>query len=257
MLRQDRLSIVIFYHHDGYILKMNLWDLYERQSDLGRITITFNITVLLIIAIIRIDKWAKTKIWVKPGKANNRTESKPFLYNNLERKPDGTLVAYISYWRYLIFGLLFVVGFWISYNGLVSFYQELPKGFWKNWDKVTTITFVLLIIVLAMPVMLFRFLKSNFKKVQLEINIDQVRYLKSAVKGGTLLSDQYQTVPYNQIVEVGFRQNPLGSGIIDLITSHQTHVVLLLLPVDQQFICYRSLQEAVKEWKENRITSRY
>lgn len=187
---------------------------------------------------------------------NKAPGNKPVTFTNLERRPDGTLVAYIAFWRYIIFGLLYAAGFYISLKGFIILYQQLPPYFWKHWDKAATVTLVCLILVIAFPFMAFNLLKSGYKKIQLEINKNSVRYLKSATKGGTLLSDNYDTINFEEIISIGLRQNPFGGGILDVSTSVKKHSIMLLLSVAEQMVCYRTLEEATNR-RENKKRRSY
>nr|WP_157536309.1 hypothetical protein [Mucilaginibacter sp. L294] len=199
--------------------------------------ITFTVTVLLIIIVYGVSKWTK-----------RRSEANPVLSGrsgNLERKDDGTLVAYIAFWRYLFFGVLFALAFYICMNAFVRLYQELPPGFYKSWDKPASITLFMLILAIAMLIWGYWLLKGGYKKVQFELTKYNVRYLKSGVRGGILLSDNDIFVSLRDITGVQLRQNMLGGGVITARTATQTHKMILLLSAEEQQVCYQALQEAI------------
>jgi hypothetical protein len=165
----------------------------------------------------------------------------------LELKPDGTLIAHIAFWRYLFFALLFAAAFLICLNILVRLYQERPPDFWKRWDDVATMG-VIVILAIAMPYIAYGLLKNGYKKVQLEINGHSVRYLRRATRGGTLLSDHYVCVPLKDI-HVELHSNPFGGGMLQARTAIQTHSMILLLSPEEQEVCLKALQEAIKAGK--------
>jgi hypothetical protein len=219
---------------------MDLWESYESLPALERIVITFSLTAILLVVIFLINKKAKRPVDISPG-ITHITGNR----GNLERKPDGTLLAYIAFWRYLFFGALYAVAFCMCIYGFVVLYQELPSGFYKHWNKQATITFLAPVLAIAMFVWGYSLLKGGYKKVQFELDSYQVRYLRSGTRGGTVLSENSVSVPLRDILEVELRQNPFGGGVIKARTSNETHTMILLLSTEEQQICYRELQEAI------------
>ena len=224
---------------------MDIWKLYESLPPLERIAINFTVTGVLVMLVFRINKWAKKRDWVNYDSATREADRKQLLYTNLEDKGNNTLVAYIAYWRYLTLGLIYMAAIYVSINGAIFFYEELPPGFWKNWDKTTTVTLIIGVIAVAMCLITFNFFKSNYKKIQFEINSDSVRYLKSVSRGGTLLSNNYITVPLKDILSIELRPIPAGGGVIMAKTVTQTHSIILLLSTEEQLICYRRIGDAI------------
>lgn len=177
----------------------------------------------------------------------------PFLRGNLERKADGTLLAYIPFWRYLFFGLLFVPAFYICIHGLVRLHQELPTGFWKHWDQSTTVVAVVLVLTIGIPVFAYWLLKDGYRKVQFELNGYSVRYLRAGVRGGILFSENYTSILLKDITKVDLRQGLLGGGVITVYTSTQTHSGSLLLSTEEQQLCLQALKEAITIHQRNQV----
>lgn len=222
---------------------MNVWEKFEALPPLERIVIVFTVTILLLAIVYWIDKRAKLRRKSDPD-ASRR-------YIHLEQKPDGTLVAYIAFWRYLFFGLFFAAAFCICINILVQLYRELPPGFWKRWDQGGMMA-IILALAISMPFFAYGLLKGGYKKVQLEIDRHRVRYLRSAIRGGILLSDNYVFVPLEEIISVELRKNFLGGGVIIARTARQTHSMIVLLSQEEQEVCQRVLKEAIWTRKADR-----
>lgn len=223
---------------------MNLWESYESLPPLERIIITFTVTAILVFIIFLVNKKVKRPVEISPGISGRS--------GNLERKPDGTLVAYIAFWRYLFFGVLFALGFYLCMRGFVILYQELPAGFYKHWDKKATITFLAPVLAIAMFAWGYFILKGGYKKVQFELDNHQVRYLRSGTRGGTILSEDTVSVALRDILEVESYRNPLGGGVITARTSNETHKIILLLSAEEQQICYKALMEAIQNRHSDR-----
>lgn len=223
---------------------MNLWESYESLPPLERIIITFTVTAILVFIIYLINKKVKRPVEISPGISGRG--------GNLERKPDGTLVAYIAFWRYLFFGVLFALAFYLCMRGFVLLYQELPSGFYKHWDKKATITFSAPVLAIAMFVWGYFILKGGYKKVQFELDKYQVRYLRSGTRGGTILSENTVSVTLRDIQEVESYRNPFGGGVITARTSNETHKIILLLSAEEQQICYKALMEAIRNRHSDR-----
>nr|WP_315423544.1 hypothetical protein [uncultured Pedobacter sp.] len=220
---------------------MDIWESYESLPPLERIITTFAVTAILVVVIFVINKKVKRHSNISPGIIGTN--------GNLERKPDGTLLAYIAFWRYLIFGAIFAGAFCMCIYGFVVLYQELPSGFYKHWNKQATVTFLAPVLATAMFFWGYSLLKGCYKKVQFELDNYQVRYLRSGTRGGTILSENSVSVPLKGILEVELRQNPFGGGVITARTSTEVHNIILLLSTGEQQICYRELQEAIHSIK--------
>jgi len=223
---------------------MNLWESYESLPPLERIIITFTVTAILVFIIYMINKKVKRPVEISPGISGRS--------GNLEQKPDGTLVAYIAFWRYLFFGVLFGLAFYLCMHGFVILYQELPSGFYKHWDKMATITFLAPVLAIAMFVWGYFILKGGYKKVQFELDNHQVRYLRSGIRGGTILSENTISVTLRDILEVESYRNPFGGGVITARTLNETHKIILLLSAEEQQICYNALMEAIQNRHSDR-----
>ena len=216
---------------------MNIWEKFEALPPLERIVIVFTATTLLMVTVYLIDRGASQRRRADHG-ASRRNR-------HVEQRPDGTLVAYIAFWRYLFFGLFFAWGLFICINILVRLYRELPADFWRHWDTAAAPA-IILVLAIAMPLFAYFLLKGGYKKVQLEIGKHSVRYLKGAIRGGILLSDNYVSVPLKDIINVELGRNLLGGGVINARTATQTHCMILLLSKDEQEVCYKILEEAIK-----------
>jgi hypothetical protein len=228
------------------LIDINMWDSYQTLPPAQRIIIVFTITALLIFAVYRIDRWAKNKRQAKPGNSKEDVGNKSFLFSNLEQKADGTLIAYIGFWRYLFFGLFFAAAFYVCISIIVRLCRELPVDFWKNWDKAATAGLIILIFAICLPFFSYQLLKDGYKKIHFELTSNSVRYLKGGVRGGILLSDNYISVPLKHIVRVDLQRNLLGGGVITAVTPRQTHSVILLLSSEEQQTCLRALQERIR-----------
>jgi hypothetical protein len=172
-------------------------------------------------------------------------------FNTLEQKADGTLVAYLAFWRYAIFGALYAVAFGILITSFIYLCRELPPGFPQHWDQVATSAVVVLLIALAMPLFAYQLLKGGYKKVQFELDKYRVRYLKPGIRGGLLLSDNYISVSLRDITDMALGSGLFGNGVITVKTSTQTHSIILALSPAKQAICYQALKEAVTNRQEN------
>jgi hypothetical protein len=168
-----------------------------------------------------------------------------FLKGNLERTADGTLIAYIGFWRYSFFGAMYAVAFYVCIDAFFRLYHELPTGFYKHWDKNASITFFMLILGFAMVCWGYFMVKGGYKKVQFELTGHNVRYIKPGIRGGTMLSENEQFISLGSILDVQLRKNLLGGGVITVRTATQTHTILLLLSTEQLQVCYQALQEAI------------
>lgn len=217
---------------------MDIWESYEKLPPAERIISTFTVTAILVFIIYFVNKKIKRCSEINPGISGRS--------GNLERKPDGTLLAYIAFWRYLFFGALFAVAFYMCIYGFIILYQELPTGFYKHWDKQASVTFFAPVLAIAMFVCGYYLLKHGYKKVQFELDTYQVRYLRSGTRGGTILSENTVSVPLKDILEADLGQNLFGGGVITARTSTQTHTIILLLSTGEQQICYKALMEAVQ-----------
>jgi hypothetical protein len=222
---------------------MDVWGKFEALSPLQRIIVTFSVTAVLIVAVYLADRWARKKRAADLG---------AFASASLvEQRADGTLVAYIAFWRYVFFGLFFATGFCICIYILVRLCLELPLGFWKHWDSASAPA-IILVLAIAMPLFAYGVLKGGYKKVQLEISKYSVRYLRGAARGGILLSDNYVSVPLKDIISVSLRGNLLGGGVIDARTPTQVHSIILLLPQQEQELCLGILNEAISKARADR-----
>ena len=170
----------------------------------------------------------------------------PIGYDLIEKRTDGTTVVYIAFWRHLVFGILFAFGFYVLISGTVRLYQELPAEFWNRWSKEATLTLAFFCGAIAMPFFAVWFLKSGYKKIQLEIGRSRLRYLKVGIRGGILFSETYGSVKYSDITNATLKNSFIGNNIIEIQTAYNTHKVILLLPGTQQLICYQALQEAIQ-----------
>jgi hypothetical protein len=166
-------------------------------------------------------------------------------YDLIEKRPDGTTVVYISFWRYLIFGLLFVFAFYILLSATLKLYHELPSNFWNKWSKDATLTLSVFAGALATPLFAFWFLKDYYKKVQLEIGRSSLGYLKGGVRGGILLSDSYGSINYNDITSLNIKKLLIVNSVLEIQTSSVTHKVIILLSSSEQKIFLECLQEAI------------
>ena len=166
-------------------------------------------------------------------------------FSTLEQKADGTLVAYIPFWRYAIFGALYGLGFCILITSFVYLCRELPPSFPQHWDKIATSAAIILLIALTMPLFAYQLLKGGYRKVQFELDKTRVRYLKAGIRGGIILSDNYQSVSLKDVTNMELGSGLFGGGVITVKTPSQTHSLILLLSPAQQAICYHALKEAV------------
>lgn len=55
------------------------------------------------------------------------------MYDLIEKRPDGTTVVYIAFWRYCFFGLLFAGALYVLLWSIVNLYNERPPDFWQHW----------------------------------------------------------------------------------------------------------------------------
>ena len=168
------------------------------------------------------------------------------MNSKLEYKADGTLVAYIPFWRYMFFGFFFAVGFVLCIIGFTRLYRELPTGFYQHWDKAANVALIVFILAMAMLLWGYWIMKGGYKKVQFELDSFHVRYLKNGIRGGILFSEQEVSVSLSDITAVELWPNALGGGEITARTATQTHSIRLILATDELQVCYRALQEAIQ-----------
>jgi hypothetical protein len=224
---------------------MDIWESYERLPPLARIIITFSVTSILVFIIYLIDKKFKHPRNIGPDMVGRA--------GNVERTPDGTLLAYIAFWRYLIFGALFAPACYACIHGFVILYQDLPSGFYKHWNEDATITFFILILAVAMFLWGYFLLKSVYKKVQFKLNNHNVCYLRNGIRGGIVFSESTVSVPLRDILDVELSKNLFGGGVITARTPTQTYKIILLLSAEEQQICFQALQNAIHSIKLNQI----
>jgi hypothetical protein len=172
-------------------------------------------------------------------------------FSTLEQKADGPLVAYIPFWRYAIFGVLYAIAFCILITSFIYLCRELPPGFLHHWNQVATSAVVVLLIAVAMPFFAYQLLKGGYKKVQFDLDKCRIRYLKSGIRGGILLSDNYGSIALRDITDMELGSGLFGGGVVTVKTSSQIHSVILLLSPAKQAICYRALKEAVTNRQED------
>jgi len=163
----------------------------------------------------------------------------------IEERPDGTTVVYISFWRYCIFGLLFVFAFYVLVSASFQLYKELPADYWHHWNQTATLTLCTIAAALAVPFFAYWMLKGFYKKVQLEIGRSGLRYLRGGVRGGILLSENYRSINYHDVTDMGIEQQFLVNRVIAIKAGSEIHKIVLLLSEREKMRCFEVIREAV------------
>jgi hypothetical protein len=175
------------------------------------------------------------------------------MYDLIEKRPDGTTVVYIAFWRYCFFGLLFAGAFYVLLWSIVNLYNERPPDFWQHWSQTAKFILGASIGALALPFFAYWMLKDLYKKVQLEINRSGLRYLRGGVRGGVLFSENYRNISYLDITNMDTEQQFFVNRVINIRTGSETHKIVLLLSENEKMRCFEAIQEAVAAAKKRRF----
>lgn len=221
-------------------LSMGLWEKYQQLSPLSRIGIVFTITLLLVCMIF----W--TKDWIKKRQLQNKTLITRSAV--MEQKK----LFYISYWRFVMLALVLTMMLYLVVSRFVNLYKDLPIDYWHNWDRNTMLVLLISIAILFIVFFIVRLLIKGYKAVQFEIGNDFVRFRKTGVKGGMILSDKYVTLKFTEIRQMDFRETPLIGYVLILKTGTETHHVNLLLSTSDKLACYRNLGQAYDSYMEKK-----
>lgn len=175
------------------------------------------------------------------------------MYELIEKRPDGTTVVYIAFWRYCFFGLLFAGALYVLLWSIVNLYNERPPDFWQHWSQTAKFMLGASIGALALPFFAYWMLKGLYKKVQLEINRSGLRYLRGGVRGGVLFSENYRNISYLDIINIDTEQQFLVNRVINIRTGSETHKIVLLLSENEKMRCLEAIHEAVAAAKKGRF----
>lgn len=167
------------------------------------------------------------------------------MYDLIEKKPDGTTVVYIAFWRYCFFLLLFAGAFYVLLWTVVKLYEERPPDFWQHWSQPAKFMAGASLGALAVPFFAYWMLKDFYKKIQLEINRSGLRYLRGGVRGGVLFSENYSNINYLAITKMDMEQQFLVNRVIRIQTGPETHKIVLLLSESEKMRCFEAIREAV------------
>ncbi|RYY34886.1 MAG: hypothetical protein EOP46_11925 [Sphingobacteriaceae bacterium] len=172
------------------------------------------------------------------------------MYDLIEKRPDGTTVVYIAFWRYCFFGLLFAGAFYAFIWIIVNLYNKRPPDFWQHWSQTGKL--ILGASIGALTVLFFAYwmFKGLYKKVQLEINRSGLRYLRGGVRGGVLFSENYRNISYLDITDMDIEQQFLVNRVISIRTGSETHKIVLMLSENEKMRCFEAIQEAIVATKE-------
>lgn len=174
------------------------------------------------------------------------------MYDLIEKRPDGTTVVYIAFWRYCFLGLLFAGAFYILIWTIVNLYEERAPDFWQHWSQTAKFILGASIGALALPFFAYWMFKGLYKKVQLEINRSGLRYLRGGVRGGVLFSENYGSINYRDVTDMDFEQQFLVNRVISIRAGSETHKIVLLLSEKEKMRCFEAIQEAVAAAKKHR-----
>ena len=174
------------------------------------------------------------------------------MYDLIEKRPDGTTVVYIAFWRYCFFGLLFAGAFYILIWTIVNLYEERPPDFWQHWSQTAKFILGASIGALVLPFFAYWMFKGLYKKVQLEINRSGLRYLRGGVRGGILFSENYGKISYSEVTDMDMEQQLLVNRVISIRTVSETHKIVLLLSEKEKMSCFEAIQLAVAAAKKSR-----
>ena len=167
------------------------------------------------------------------------------MYDLIEKKPDGTTVVYIAFWRYCFFGLLFAGAFYILIWTIVNLYEERPPDFWQHWSQTAKFILAASIGVLALPFFAYWMFKGLYKKVQLEINRSGLRYLRGGVRGGILFSENYGNISYTDVTDMDMEQQFMVNRVINIRTVSEIHKIVLLLSENEKMRCFEAIEGAI------------
>ena len=174
------------------------------------------------------------------------------MYNLVEKRPDGTTVVYIAFWRYCFFGLLFAGAFYVFVWVIVNLYGERPADFWQHWTQTASLITGASLGALGTPFFAYWMAKDLYKKVQLEINRSSLRYLRGGVRGGVLFSENYRTISYHSITSIEMEQHFLANRIINIQTGEEKHRIVLLLSESEKMTCFDAIKDAVQAARKRR-----
>lgn len=172
--------------------------------------------------------------------------------NLIENRTDGTTVVYIAFWRYCFIGLLFAGAFYVLLWTIVNLYHERPADFWQHWNQTAGLISGAFIGAIAILLFAYWMLNGFYKKVQLEIGRSSLRYLRGGVRGGVLLSDDYEHINYAAITDIKMDQQILVNGVILVQTGPKIHKIILLLTESEKLQCLAAIQAAVEAARKRR-----
>jgi hypothetical protein len=164
----------------------------------------------------------------------------------IEKRGDGTTVVYIAFWRYCIFMFLFAFAFYALISIIVNLYDERPADFWQHWSQTAELMLGALVGAIALPFFAYWVLKGFYKKIQLEINSSNLRYLRGGVRGGILLSDTYVSINYHDIQDIDMEQHFFANRFISIRTLSETHRIVLMLFESEKIRCFDDIKAAVE-----------
>jgi hypothetical protein len=152
---------------------------------------------------------------------------------------------------------LFAFAFYGLISIIVNLYDERQADFWQHWTHTATLMLGTTIAAIALPLFAYWVMKGFYKKIQLEINNSNLRYLRGGVRGGILLSDTYVSINYHDIQDIDMEQHFFANRFISIRTLSETHKIILILSEGDKIHCFEAIQEAVvaarKRGPEDRI----
>jgi Co/Zn/Cd efflux system component len=170
----------------------------------------------------------------------------------IEKRADGTTVVYIAFWRYCFLAAIFAGALYILVCTFLKLYYERLVNFCQHWSQTAGLMLGAAVVAIAVTIFAYWMLKGFYKKVQLEIGRSGLRYLVGGVRGGVLLSDNYDHISYPAITGIEIDQQFLVNRVIIIRTVSKTHKIVLLLSESEKMRCLDAIQEAAAVAKKRR-----
>jgi len=231
---------------------MEDWQLEAHQHYRFRILITFSLIACLCIIVYWVNKWIKTRNFKRRNQSEGSSE--PGISSNIiELKSNGVYYVYIAYWRYVMLAIVFSIPICIDMPFVVDMWRNLKTDFIKHWDKETTFTVLMSLILLRIIFYIPKIFKIGYKAVQFEVGKDYVRFRKSVGRGGILFSDTYIVLKFNEITRIEFQEAPIIGYRLTIKTAAESYPVALMLSAQERHACYRLLDKATEGTQLNTI----
>lgn len=148
---------------------------------------------------------------------------------------------YIPAYRFYLFAFFLLLGALVLVGSNVFIYLYEPEAFSSLWIRESLI--YLGVMALSLLFMGYEFiqLKRCFKSPQMLICKNEIRF-KIKDKGGPLLTSDYVSLKYKDIISVIYPPERDCSRTLTFLTETQRYPVGLILETEEKKIVYRILQ---------------